>query len=133
MIVAFGGLSISLSLVASAEIDPIAINPIDIILCFNLTKTDQIKMNDSTRDLQLRISKFCEERDWDQFHTPKNLAMSICIEAAELLENFQWSNDHDQLGEDSKQKISDEVADVLIYTIRPVSYTHLTLPTILVV
>ena len=54
---------------------------------------------------------FTEERDWDQFHTPENLAKSISIEAAELLECFQWSNDFD------RAQVCDELADVLSYCI----------------
>lgn len=54
---------------------------------------------------------FSRERDWDQFHTPENLAKSISIEAAELLECFQWSNDFD------KTAVCEELADVLSYCI----------------
>ena len=56
-----------------------------------------------------KLRAFCEERDWDQFHTPENLAKSISIEAAELLECFQWSPDGDP------QAIKEELADVLTY------------------
>jgi NTP pyrophosphatase (non-canonical NTP hydrolase) len=55
--------------------------------------------------------KFNEERDWDQFHTPENLAKSISIEAGELLECFQWNNDYD------KEHLCEELADVLSYCI----------------
>ena len=58
-----------------------------------------------------RIRKFTEERDWDQFHSPANLAKSIVIEAAELLECFQWSDTKYDL-----QHIKEELADVLVYT-----------------
>ena len=74
-------------------------------------------MNQDIKNLQSKISSFCEERDWDKFHTPKNLAISICLEAAELLENFQWSEDL-ILDRENVVKISDEIADVLIYAIR---------------
>ncbi len=57
-----------------------------------------------------RIRKFTEDRDWDQFHTPSNLAKSIVIEAAELLECFQWSDEEYDL-----QHIKEELADVLVY------------------
>lgn len=56
------------------------------------------------------IIKFQNERDWKKFHTPENLAKSISIESAELLEHFQWEKDFD-VGE-----VSDELADVLIYS-----------------
>ena len=58
-----------------------------------------------------RIRKFTEERDWDQFHSPANLAKSIVIEAAELLECFQWSDT-----EYDMQHIKEELADVLVYS-----------------
>ncbi|MCD8230781.1 MAG: nucleotide pyrophosphohydrolase [Clostridiales bacterium] len=58
-----------------------------------------------------RIRKFTEDRDWDQFHSPANLAKSIVIEAAELLECFQWSEDTYDL-----QHIKEELADVLVYS-----------------
>ena len=57
-----------------------------------------------------RIRKFSEDRDWDQFHTPANLAKSISIEANELLECFQWSDTDYDL-----DHVRDELADVLIY------------------
>ena len=58
-----------------------------------------------------RIRKFSEDRDWDQFHSPENLAKSIVIEAAELLECFQWSNSDYDL-----QHVKEELADVIVYT-----------------
>lgn len=57
------------------------------------------------------ILMFNEERDWDQFHSPENLAKSIAIEAGELLECFQWSNDY------NRQDVCDELADVVNYCI----------------
>lgn len=57
-----------------------------------------------------RIRKFCEDRDWGQFHSPENLTKSIVIEAAELLECFQWDGE----GYDIK-KVKEELADVLVY------------------
>ena len=61
--------------------------------------------------LKQAFREFNEERDWDQFHTPENLAKSVSIEAAELLECFQWSNDFD------KNHVCEELADVLSYCI----------------
>lgn len=58
-----------------------------------------------------RIRKFTEDRDWDQFHSPANLAKSIVIEAAELLECFQWSEEEYDL-----QHIKEELADVIVYS-----------------
>ena len=59
-----------------------------------------------------RILKFTDDRDWDQFHTPANLAKSISIEANELLECFQWSDDGYDINE-----VKEELADVLIYCV----------------
>ena len=58
-----------------------------------------------------RIRKFTDERDWDQFHSPANLAKSIVIEAAELLECFQWSDQEYDL-----QHVKEELADVIVYS-----------------
>ena len=58
-----------------------------------------------------RIRKFTEDREWDQFHSPANLAKSIVIEAAELLECFQWSDEEFDL-----QHIKEELADVMVYS-----------------
>lgn len=57
-----------------------------------------------------RIRMFTEDRDWDQFHSPENLAKSIVIEAAELLECFQWSDEYDL------QHVKEELADVMVYS-----------------
>ena len=67
------------------------------------------------------IDRFAREREWDQFHSPKNLAASISIEANELLEIFQWNDLSRQEiaeGTDKFQEISEEIADVLIYCLR---------------
>lgn len=58
-----------------------------------------------------RIRKFTDDREWNQFHSPANLAKSIVIEAAELLECFQWSDEEYDL-----QHIKEELADVIIYS-----------------
>ena len=63
------------------------------------------------KELQEKIEKFNEERDWDQFHSPVNLAKSICIEAGELLECFQWNDNYDL------EEVKEELADVLNYCI----------------
>lgn len=63
------------------------------------------------KELQEKIEKFNKERDWDQFHSPENLAKSICIEAGELLECFQWNNEY------NLDEVKDELADVLNYCI----------------
>ena len=61
--------------------------------------------------LMQEIKQFNEERDWDQFHSPENLAKSISIEAGELLECFQWSDEEYDL-----QHVKEELADVLVYS-----------------
>lgn len=63
-----------------------------------------------TKETIERIRKFTEDRDWDQFHSPSNLAKSIVIEAAELLECFQWSDEEYDL-----QHVKEELADVMVY------------------
>ena len=68
-----------------------------------------------------RIDRFASEREWDQFHSPKNLAASISIEANELLEIFQWNDlSRQEIAEDKNksQEISEEIADVMIYCLR---------------
>lgn len=69
------------------------------------------------RDL-MRV--FVDERDWDQFHTPKNLSAALSVEAAELLEHFQWLRDGraDELGPDKLVQVRHEMADVLLYLVR---------------
>ena len=64
------------------------------------------------KELQKKIDDFNKERDWDQFHTPENLAKSIAIEAGELLECFQWDNKYDL------EEVKEELADVLNYCIQ---------------
>ncbi len=68
------------------------------------------------------LKTFAKERDWEQFHTPKNLAMALSVEASELMEIFQWETPEGalQLKDDpaKKQAVSEEVADVLVYAIR---------------
>ena len=69
-----------------------------------------------TRETIEQILKFRDERDWKQFHNPKDLAISISLEAAELLEIFQWSAE-DVWCEEKKEKVREELADVLMYCI----------------
>lgn len=65
-------------------------------------------------ELQKEMIKFRDERNWRQFHNPKDLAISISIEAAELLEVFQWSGEDLEVSQ-KKEKIEEELADVMIY------------------
>ncbi len=68
--------------------------------------------NITLADLRARVRAFVDERDWEQFHTPKNLAVSIAIEAAELLEHFQWT---DEPAPNQLPQLLEELADVMIY------------------
>ena len=71
-------------------------------------------------DLREALRKFAAERDWDQFHSPKNLAMALSAEASELLEIFQWLTEEQsrRLTPAAKDAAADEIADVLLYLVR---------------
>ena len=72
--------------------------------------------NTRINDLKLLVQQFVSEREWEKYHSPKNIAISITLEAAELLEHFQWSPPApEEINEQKKQEISDELADVLAY------------------
>jgi len=73
------------------------------------------------KKLQEQIKEFCKDRDWDKFHTPKNIAASISIEASELLQLFQWSQGakwSELQDKELKKEVEEELADVLIYLLR---------------
>ena len=76
-----------------------------------------------------RIRKFRDDRDWKQFHNPKDLAVSISIEAAELLELFQWKSGEEsaRFAVDSKERVSEEIADVAIYLVELADITGIDL------
>ncbi len=75
---------------------------------------------DALHDLKLRLREFAAERDWDQFHSPKNLSMALIAEAAELIEHFQWLTEAQstQLPPDKLDEVKHELADILLYLIR---------------
>jgi len=75
---------------------------------------------DSLDDLRERLRRFAAERDWEQFHTPKNLAMSVAIEAAEIMEHFQWltAAQSADLDAAARHEAALEIADVLLYLVR---------------
>lgn len=75
---------------------------------------------DSLLALRDELRAFVAARDWDQFHAPKNLAMALMIEAAELAEHFQWltGDESERLGRRAKSEVMDELADVLVYLVR---------------
>jgi dCTP diphosphatase len=68
-------------------------------------------------DLAGVLRKFADERDWGQFHSPKNLAIALTVEAAELLEEFQWLTEEQsrQPAQERLKRIKDEIGDVMIY------------------
>lgn len=70
-----------------------------------------------TQETINQVLKFRDDRNWKQFHNPKDLALSISLEAAELLEVFQWSGS-DTVCESKKDKIREELADVLVYCVQ---------------
>ena len=75
---------------------------------------------DDLDQLKTRLRQFAEERDWDQFHSPKNLSMALIAEAAELVEHFQWLTEEQSasLSPDKLKKVEEELADILIYLVR---------------
>jgi len=77
-------------------------------------------LNDELIILRDNLRKFSEARDWDQFHSPKNLSMALIVEAAELVEYFQWLTEQQSLNlpVDKHQAIEEEIADIFIYLIR---------------
>jgi len=74
----------------------------------------------SMSTLRAALRRFAAAREWDQFHTPKNLSMALCVEAAELLEHFQWLTPGQSARLDARRKraVADEIADVLLYLTR---------------
>jgi len=72
------------------------------------------------QQLQARLQAFAEERDWSQFHSPKNLAAALCVEAAELLEQFQWLTEEQsrELAGDKLAAVEEEIADVVLYVLQ---------------
>jgi dCTP diphosphatase len=69
--------------------------------------------------LRDRLREFCKARDWHRYHTPKNLVMALSVEAAELVEHFQWSTAEESLNltPQKRSEVADEIADVLIYLV----------------
>ena len=75
---------------------------------------------DALDALQHRLREFARERDWDQFHSPKNLAMALIAESAELVEHFQWLTEEQstQLPAEKLREVEQELADVFLYLLR---------------
>ena len=77
-------------------------------------------MSEALRALQQRLAAFAAARDWEQFHSPKNLAMALSVEAAELVEEFQWLTEAQSKALDAErhERVRLELADVFIYLLR---------------
>lgn len=77
-------------------------------------------MSDPLRELREALRAFAAERDWDQFHSPRNLATALAVEAAELLEPFQWLTEEQGRDPPSEARaaVEEEMADVLLYLVR---------------
>jgi len=71
-------------------------------------------------EIRQHVVKFASERDWDQFHSPKNLTMALSVEVAELMEHFQWLSEEQSrnLDPDTLIKVAKEIADVQVYLVR---------------
>ena len=72
-------------------------------------------MTQEITDLLIRLRSFRDARNWQQFHSPKNLAISVSIEASELLELFQWELDSGSVTAQIKARVEDEAADIFLY------------------
>ena len=82
------------------------------------------------KTIKEKLRKFSQERDWDQYHSPKNLAMAMSVEVSELLEIFQWSNDGGMEkieDKETKKQIEEEIADIFNYLVKFVDLMDLDL------
>ncbi len=86
-------------------------------------------MADSLAELRHKIDNFVNERDWAQFHSPKNLAMAMIVEAAELVEHFQWDTIQEsyELSTEKRQEVANELADTFVYLLRLAEVTGIDL------
>lgn len=77
-------------------------------------------MTDSLDNLKQKLQQFVDERDWAQFHSPKNLSMAMIVEAAELVEHFQWDTENESriLTDEKREQIGHELADTFVYLLR---------------
>lgn len=75
---------------------------------------------DDLKQVAIRLRQFADERDWDQYHSPKNLSMALIVEAAELVEHFQWLTEAESqtLAPDKLNQVAEELADIQIYLVR---------------
>lgn len=84
-----------------------------------MVKAGEIKLDNTVENLKLVLKKFVNERDWEQFHSPKNLAIGLSVEASELLEMYTWLTDEqsENLPTQKLSMVKDEVGDILIYLV----------------
>jgi len=77
-------------------------------------------MSKELESLKLKLREFAKERDWDQFHSPKNFSMALIVECAELVEHFQWLTDEQSknLSAETLEEVRLEMADIFIYLVR---------------
>ncbi len=77
-------------------------------------------MSKDLEGIKQQLREFAKERDWDQFHSPKNFSMALIVECAELVEHFQWLTDDQSkhLSEETLDEVSLEMADIMMYLIR---------------
>jgi len=79
-----------------------------------------MNITDPLRDIARQLDQFAKDRDWEQFHSPKNLASALAVEAGELLEHFQWMTEQQSraLAPEKRDAVATEVTDVLLYLIQ---------------
>jgi len=84
---------------------------------YHLNIRMEVFMCEELIQIKKRLKKFVSERDWEKYHTPRNLAAALIVEAGELLEHFQWlsEKESENLNDSKKEKIGEEIADVFIY------------------
>ncbi len=82
-------------------------------------------------EMQRRLREFTSQRDWEQFHSPKNLSMALAAEAGELIELFQWLTEEQSthLSEEGRLRVEEEIADIQIYLLRLTDVLNISLPT----
>lgn len=80
----------------------------------------EVAVSHEIQELQAKLREFAKARDWEQFHSPKNLACALSVEVSELLEHFQWLTDEQSraLGPQTHDKVAEELADVLLYALQ---------------
>ena len=85
-----------------------------------LPEGEEDRTKDGLEELRTRLAAFAAEREWDQFHSPKNLSMALIAECAELIEHFQWMSEAQSknLSPEKLEAVSHELADILIFLIR---------------